>query len=69
MQGETYFTCPPKHGIFVRCDKLIQDRRGRAMRNYKNELAQNNNKHHPTIYRTRSRGENLNESRHSKPSK
>ncbi|CAG9759456.1 unnamed protein product [Ceutorhynchus assimilis] len=27
-----YFTCKPKHGMFVRADKLTLDRRGRAMR-------------------------------------
>ncbi|XP_046384192.1 kinesin-like protein KIF13A isoform X3 [Ischnura elegans] len=32
VQGERYFSCRPKCGIFVRADKLIQDRRGRAMR-------------------------------------
>ncbi|CRK92708.1 CLUMA_CG006254, isoform A [Clunio marinus] len=30
-----YFSCRPKHGIFVRADKLIQDKRGRGMRSYK----------------------------------
>ncbi|XP_059615557.1 kinesin-like protein KIF13B isoform X4 [Phlebotomus argentipes] len=37
VQGITYFTCKPKHGIFVRADKLILDKRGRAMRTYKAE--------------------------------
>ncbi|XP_071441737.1 kinesin-like protein KIF13A [Hetaerina americana] len=32
VQGVRYFSCRPKCGIFVRVDKLIQDRRGRAMR-------------------------------------
>ncbi|KDR07162.1 Kinesin-like protein KIF13A [Zootermopsis nevadensis] len=32
VQSVRYFTCRPKCGIFVRADKLIQDRRGRAMR-------------------------------------
>lgn len=35
VQGVRYFTCKPKHGIFVRADKLILDKRGRAMRLYK----------------------------------
>lgn len=35
VQGVRYFTCKPKHGIFVRADKLILDKRGRAMRMYK----------------------------------
>lgn len=37
VQGIQYFVCKPKHGIFVRVDKLIQDKRGRAMRAYKAE--------------------------------
>ncbi|KAK7582634.1 hypothetical protein V9T40_014079 [Parthenolecanium corni] len=32
VKGIKYFEAKPKHGIFVRVDKLIQDRRGRAMR-------------------------------------
>lgn len=35
VQGIQYFTSRPKHGIFVRADKLIQDKRGRGMRSYK----------------------------------
>lgn len=37
VQDITYFTCKSKHGIFVRGDKLIQDKRGKAMRAYKAE--------------------------------
>ncbi|KAF5271787.1 hypothetical protein FQR65_LT17583 [Abscondita terminalis] len=37
VQGICYFTSRPKHGMFVRADKLILDRRGRAMRVYKSE--------------------------------
>lgn len=37
VQGNTYFTCKPKHGLFVRADKLIHDKRGKAMRAYKAE--------------------------------
>lgn len=39
VQGIRYFTCKPKHGMFVRADKLILDRRGRAMRSYKSETS------------------------------
>lgn len=35
VQGNQYFVCKVKHGIFVRADKLIQDKRGKAMRTYK----------------------------------
>ncbi|XP_065092939.1 kinesin-like protein KIF13A isoform X4 [Ochlerotatus camptorhynchus] len=35
VQGIQYFTCKQKHGIFVRVDKLILDKRGRAMRELK----------------------------------
>lgn len=37
VQDIEYFSCKPKHGIFVRFDKLIQDKRGKAMRAYKAE--------------------------------
>lgn len=37
VQGIQYFQCKPKHGIFVRFDKLILDKRGKAMRAYKAE--------------------------------
>lgn len=39
VQGISYFSCRPKHGIFVRADKLIQDKRGRGMRLFKSETA------------------------------
>lgn len=39
VQGIQYFECKPKHGIFVRSDKLIQDKRGKAMRSYKADKA------------------------------
>ncbi|XP_053677042.1 kinesin-like protein KIF13A [Anopheles nili] len=35
VQGIQYFDCRSKHGIFVRVDKLILDKRGRAMRELK----------------------------------
>ncbi|XP_052897420.1 kinesin-like protein KIF13B isoform X1 [Anopheles moucheti] len=35
VQGIQYFECRPKHGIFVRVDKLILDKRGRAIRELK----------------------------------
>lgn len=35
VQGERYFTCKPRHGLFVRPDKLAQDRRGRALRQHR----------------------------------
>uniref|UniRef100_A0A8D8LMB0 Kinesin-like protein KIF13A n=1 Tax=Cacopsylla melanoneura TaxID=428564 RepID=A0A8D8LMB0_9HEMI len=52
VQGTRYFESRPKHGIFVRADKLIQDRRGRAMRTGNNGMR-----------RSSSRGEGLNRSR------
>lgn len=39
-----YFNCKPKHGMFVRADKLILDRRGRAMRMDKAETIASTNK-------------------------
>lgn len=44
VQGIRYFSSRPKYGMFVRADKLILDRRGRAMRAYKAESLANNNK-------------------------
>uniref|UniRef100_A0A336NAW5 CSON011995 protein n=1 Tax=Culicoides sonorensis TaxID=179676 RepID=A0A336NAW5_CULSO len=37
VQNIQYFSCKPKHGIFVRPDKLILDKKGRAMRSYRAE--------------------------------
>lgn len=37
VQGISYFQCKPKYGIFVRFDKLILDKRGKAIRAYKAE--------------------------------
>lgn len=41
VQGVRYFSCRPKYGMFVRGDKLILDRRGRAMRAYKSDAFAN----------------------------
>ena len=32
VKGVRYFTCSPKHGVFVRHDKVQLDKRGRALR-------------------------------------
>lgn len=32
VNGVRYFVCRPRHGIFVRVDKLILDKRGRGMK-------------------------------------
>jgi hypothetical protein len=52
VQGVRYFTCRPKCGIFVRADKLIQDRRGRAMRVGRSRQSEGG-----TMKRSSSRGE------------
>jgi kinesin family protein 13 len=54
VQGVRYFTCRPKCGIFVRADKLIQDRRGRAMRVGRSRQSEGG-----TMKRSSSRGEGL----------
>ncbi|KAK5639247.1 hypothetical protein RI129_011739 [Pyrocoelia pectoralis] len=59
VQGIYYFTCRPKHGMFVRADKLILDRRGRAMRMYKAE-SQNISARSDTLPRSRSKSDCLN---------
>ncbi len=33
VQVVSYFSCKPKHGIFVKVDKLILDKSGRALHN------------------------------------
>ncbi|PNF28377.1 hypothetical protein B7P43_G17067 [Cryptotermes secundus] len=67
VQGVRYFTCRPKCGIFVRADKLIQDRRGRAMRvgsSRQSEIgtmkrSSSRGEGLPTLHRSRSRGEGM----------
>ncbi|XP_021940962.1 kinesin-like protein KIF13A isoform X2 [Zootermopsis nevadensis] len=54
VQSVRYFTCRPKCGIFVRADKLIQDRRGRAMR-----VGNSRQSEGGTMKRSSSRGEGL----------
>ncbi|XP_012155796.1 kinesin-like protein KIF13A isoform X4 [Ceratitis capitata] len=56
VQGMQYFQCKPKHGIFVRYDKLILDKRGKAMRAYK---AEKSNSKELSMTRSKSRGESL----------
>ncbi|XP_017472361.1 PREDICTED: kinesin-like protein KIF13B [Rhagoletis zephyria] len=56
VQGIQYFQCKPKHGIFVRYDKLILDKRGKAMRAYKAEKI---NSKESSMTRSKSRGESL----------
>ncbi|XP_037945299.1 kinesin-like protein KIF13B isoform X2 [Teleopsis dalmanni] len=55
VQGIQYFQCKPKHGIFVRFDKLILDKRGKAMRAYKAEK----NIKDASLPRSKSRAESL----------
>lgn len=44
VKGTRYFFCKPKHGMFVRADKIMLDRRGRAMRLDKAEALANASK-------------------------
>jgi kinesin family protein 13 len=63
IQGVRYFSCRPKYGMFVRADKLILDRRGRAMRAYKADSLANNkcaSGKGDGLPRSRSRGDGLN---------
>ncbi|KAH8407734.1 hypothetical protein KR222_011849, partial [Zaprionus bogoriensis] len=62
VQGIQYFQCKPKHGIFVRADKLLLDKRGRAMRAYKAAEKSNSisKEMSSSMTRSKSRGESLN---------
>ncbi|KAL9919930.1 kinesin heavy chain 73 isoform 4-T13 [Glossina fuscipes fuscipes] len=60
VQGIQYFQCKAKHGIFVRSDKLILDKRGKAMRAYKAEQKQS--KAETNLTRPKSRYETLSNS-------
>ncbi|XP_043288221.1 kinesin-like protein KIF13A isoform X4 [Venturia canescens] len=71
VNGHRYFTCRSKCGIFVKYDKLIQDRRGRALRSFTNKqepappasstmrrsVSRGDGLH--SLHRSRSRGEGL----------
>ncbi|KAL0268806.1 UNVERIFIED_CONTAM: hypothetical protein PYX00_010619 [Menopon gallinae] len=76
VQGVRYFSCKPKHGIFVRADKLILDKRGRAMRQYKNQeppvehtmrRSISRGEGLSTLHRSRSRGEGISSVGRSSP--
>ncbi|XP_073957277.1 kinesin heavy chain 73 isoform X2 [Choristoneura fumiferana] len=61
--GTRYFQCRARHGIFVRPDKLVQDRRGRSARQYRDaELKRASSKGEGlhNLHRSRSRGESIN---------
>ncbi|CAK1540259.1 unnamed protein product [Leptosia nina] len=61
--GTRYFECRARHGIFVRGDKLIQDRRGRSARAFReNELKRATSKGEGlhNLHRSRSRGDSIN---------
>ncbi|KAI5754861.1 hypothetical protein M8J77_012142 [Diaphorina citri] len=59
VQGTRYFESRPKHGIFVRADKLIQDRRGRAMRSGGTGAMRRSTSRGDGLNRSRSRSEGL----------
>ncbi|XP_045488528.1 kinesin-like protein KIF13A isoform X8 [Pieris rapae] len=63
VAGTRYFECRPRHGIFVRGEKLIQDRRGRSARAFRdNELKRATSKGEglQNLHRSRSRGDSIN---------
>ncbi|XP_039484363.1 kinesin-like protein KIF13B isoform X11 [Drosophila santomea] len=66
VKGVQYFQCKPKHGMFVRSDKLMLDKRGKAMRAYKAAEKSNSiSKEMSTsmtgsMTRSKSRGDSLN---------
>lgn len=56
VSGVEYFSCKPRHGIFVRADKLILDKRGRGMRSRHSTTASS------TLAHSRSKTEGLSSS-------
>ncbi|XP_030388492.1 kinesin-like protein KIF13A isoform X2 [Scaptodrosophila lebanonensis] len=60
VQGIQYFQCKPKHGIFVRADKLLLDKRGKAMRAYKAAEKTISKESNASMPRSKSRTEALN---------
>ncbi|CAG9581724.1 unnamed protein product [Danaus chrysippus] len=61
--GSRYFTCRPRHGVFVRADKLVHDRRGKSARAFRDaELKRASSKGEGlhNLHRTRSRGDSMN---------
>ncbi|XP_075976205.1 kinesin heavy chain 73 isoform X4 [Anticarsia gemmatalis] len=61
--GTRYFECRARHGIFVRPDKLVQDRRGRSARAFREtELKRATSKGEGlhNLHRSRSRGDSIN---------
>ncbi|OWR54497.1 Kinesin protein KIF13A, partial [Danaus plexippus plexippus] len=61
--GTRYFTCRPRHGVFVRADKLVHDRRGKSARAFRDaELKRASSKGEGlhNLHRTRSRGDSMN---------
>ncbi|XP_045495500.1 kinesin-like protein KIF13A isoform X4 [Colias croceus] len=63
VAGIRYFECRPRHGIFVRGEKLTQDRRGRSARAFRSaELTRATSKGEglQNLHRSRSRGDSIN---------
>ncbi|XP_050681890.1 kinesin-like protein KIF13B [Leptidea sinapis] len=61
--GTKYFECKRRHGIFVRAEKLTQDRRGRSARAFRDsELKRTTSKGDGlhNMHRSRSRGDSIN---------
>ncbi|CAB3256331.1 unnamed protein product [Arctia plantaginis] len=58
--GTRYFSCRTRHGIFVRPDKLVHDRRGRSARAYRDTSASTKGEGLHNLHRSRSRGDSIN---------
>ncbi|XP_026738887.1 kinesin-like protein KIF13A isoform X3 [Trichoplusia ni] len=61
--GTRYFECRARHGIFVRPDKIVHDRRGRSARAFRDaELKRATSKGEGlhNLHRSRSRGDSIN---------
>ncbi|XP_052740010.1 kinesin-like protein KIF13A [Bicyclus anynana] len=61
--GTRYFNCRARHGIFVRVDKLVQDRRGKSARAFRDselKRAASKGEGLHNLHRARSRGDSIN---------
>lgn len=60
VQGVAYFTCKAKHGIFVKADKLILDKRGRVLHASRSSTSETSSSN--SMKRSQSKAEGMSDS-------